>query len=310
MTTKYGSHGTRRSAACLTLIALLTSMMLIAGCAPSPALLASPYDLVAQDAATVSADVRRAIDKLILDANKVAAEQDGKVYVNLKEFERVLIFVPGSERGPDEEDPGVTISGNVTPPENAVFEKWTDTFALAQELTYRYSYVEALAIERHLSPPYFTAEIKLLIKSTQRWAHGGKPQDIPDTPTGFVLLPYHSSSRFGFSGPGRFHHLPAPYPPPGKVVTPSLTIDAISRLALDYLAKGPPKKSKHAVIAQMAYDHLKSRWYLRDVKKDDGFPEPKDLYWSHGLKGDRSRYIYRPSQIQRRKPDDKTATEE
>jgi len=190
-----------------------------------------------------------------------------------------------------------------------VFEKWTDAFALAQELTYRYSYVETLAIEQHLSPPYFTAKVKVLLKSTQRWAYAGKPQDIPDTPAGFVLLPYHSSPRFGFSLPSRFHHLPAPYPSAGKVVTPSLTIGAISRLALGYLDNRPPKKSKHAVIAQMAYDHLKSRWYLWDVKKDDGFPESKDLYWSHGLKGDRARYIFRPNQIRRRKPDDKTVME-
>lgn len=229
------------------------------------------------------------------------------MYVNLKEFERAIVFVPAPAVDSIEEHPSLTMYRAVTLPEGAVVQKWTDQFALAQELTYRYSYVKTLAIERHLKPPYFTAKVKVLIKSTQRWAYGGKPQDIPDTPAGFIL--WKPSPRSGFGGWGCSGRLPPPNLPAGKVVTPSLTIGAISRLALDYLRNRPQKKTEHAVIAEMAYDHLKGRWYLGVTRRENGFPEPESLSWSYGLKGKQTDYVLDPSHIRSRKPDDKTETE-
>ena len=296
MTTKYSSQAKRWSTAGLALIALLTSMAMIAGCA------ASPYDLVEQDAATISADVRQAIDKLITDANDIASAQDGKVYVDVKEFAREIFFVPA---------PGIPFSilRSHTVPKNAVLKEWTDRFALAQELSHRYSYVETLEIDRQIHPPYFTAKVKVLLKASHRWAYAGKPKGIPTAPDGYVAWSYHGP-RMGMYGTGGCSgRLPAPTTPAGKMITPSLPIDAISKSALDSLGQSPPKESEHVVVANMAYDHLKKCWYLKYVTRKS-FPRPEWLHWRHGLGEDKYGYVLSPGEIRRRKSNRKPAPKE
>jgi len=263
-------------------------MAVIAGCA------ASPYDLAERDAATVSADIRRAIDKYIRDANDIASSKDGKTYVDVDEFERVIVFVPV----PDPGQPSYLFWHNVR--ENAVLRKWKDRFALAQELSYRYSYVKILESYQHFSPPYFTAKVKLLLKAISRQAYGGKPKGIPSAPDGYIVWEY--GPRSGMYGAGGWvDHLPAPEKPPGKVVTPSLTIDPISQSALDSLRETSPRESEYAIIARMAYDHHKKRWKLDGARVEDEFSVPEWLSWSHGLEGEHAAHVLKPDTIRRLK---------
>ena len=178
----------------------MTAIALLVGCNPSP------YDLAERNDVKISADVRQAIDKYIKDANNIAAEQNGKVYLDAKKFERVIAFIPGSPR---DLDPGVAItsyrpspSNLVTVPKNSVLKEWTDQFALAQEFSYRYSYVETLKIDRQISPPYFTAQVKVLLKISQRSAYAGKPKDIPTAPDGRIAWQHGLVESLGFCGEG------------------------------------------------------------------------------------------------------------
>ena len=273
-------------------------MAMIAGCT------ASPYDLAEQDAATIQADIRQAIDKCINEANGVASAQDGKVYVNVKKFDRAIAFVPIPE--PEQQWSPLIIS--YTPPKNAVLKKWTDRFALAQELSYRYSYVKILESNRHFSPPYFTAKVKVLIKIISRHAYEGKPKDTPIAPDGYMV--WEPAQSYSLDGTGWLKALPAPSTPHGEEVTPSLAIDAISQSALDSLRKISPRESEYAIIARMAYDHSKKRWKLAGARNEKDFAEPEWLSWNHGLEGDRARYVLSPGEIRRRKSSRKPAPKE
>jgi hypothetical protein len=304
MTTQYGSYGTRRSAACLTPIALLTSMMLTTGCAPSP------YETGDQNVARISAGIRQAVDACITEANEIASAQDDKVYIDVKKYDRVIVFVPIPHLLPI---PGtITALSSLKPvivPKNAVVKGWTDHFALAQELSYRYSYVETLETKHHLSPPHFTAKITILLKTTHRWAYTGKPKGIPAGPDGYIAW-WAGSFWSNWHGTGEWSgHLPAPEIPPGKVVTQSLPIDTISQSALNSLRQSPPKKSEYAVAAQMAYDHHRKRWELQHVTIKN-FPGPKPLSWNHGLEGDNDHYVLTPDKIRFREPTSKPAPKE
>jgi len=286
-----------------TLAGLAVSLTTIAGCAPSP------YELAQRDGESVSADVRRAMDKLILDANEVAAERDGKVYVETKVFERAIIFTRTHHPCPN---PGtITVFSELEPvivPKVAVVREWTDRFALAQELSYRYSCLEPPEIERNLRPPYFTAKVAVLLKTSHRWAYAGRPRGIPTAPDGY-------SAWWACSCPsvwGRLvlwsGHLPDLETPPGKVLTPSLPIDAISQSALDSLRQSSPKESECAVTAEMAYDHHRKQWELRDATPK-GLPIPKRLSWGHGLEGEDDYCVLPKDKIRRGEPTSKPATE-
>jgi len=321
MLREYGSYRKRLSGAS-SLLASLLAVTTIAGCdtpispqespaaSTQPSQTASPYENAAQDSATASADLRQAIDKLIQDANKVAAERDGKVYVETKEFERAIVFTPIPHPPPN---PGTItalfVLKPVIVPKNAVVKEWTDHFALAQKLSYRYSYVETLEIERNLSPPYFTAKITILLKTNHRWAYIGKSGGIPTAPDGYFAW-WAGSFPSGMYGITRWSgHLPALETPPGKVVTPPLPIDTIGQSAFNSLRQSSPKKNEYAVAAEMAYDHHRKQWELRRATARS-FPAPKRLAWSHGLEGDNDHCVLPPNKIRRKEPSSKPATEE
>jgi hypothetical protein len=275
-------------------------MATIAGCA------ASPYDLAERGAEMISADVRQAIDKLITDANDIASAQDGKVYVDVKKFARVMVFVPDSESGRPREP---LLQSSAPVPRNAVLKEWTDWFALAQELSYRYSYIDILESEQHLSPPYFTAKVKVLLRVTRRWAYGGKPKDLPVAPDGYIAWwPFKLQDGYGYGPSPGF--LPAPGRPYGKVATQPLPIDTISQSALASLRQSPPQESDHVVVAHMVYDHHKKRWELRKATTERDFPRPEWLRWSHGLKGEKRRDVFAPDDIRCSKPDGNPAPKE
>ncbi len=285
MMTEHGSHGRLW----LAMAVLLISMAVSAGCTTPPA---SPYDLAETNAITISADIRLAIDKSIKDANKIASTQDGKTYIDVDEFDRVLVFVPITE--PELRQRHFCYMKTL--PENALVKKWTDRFALAQQFSYRYSYVRILESTRHFSSPHFTAKVEVLIKATSHRAYGGMPTDIPSTPNDHMI--WWPGRRSGFGGlRGMIDHLPAPTRPPGKIVTPSLAIDTISQSALDALRKSTPKTIKHTVIAHMSYDRSKKQWKLDSAMQKGDFPEPEWLEWSHGLVGKNADYVLKPDAL-------------
>jgi len=278
-------------------------MTMIAGCA------LSPYDLVERDAEMVSADVRRALDELIRNANKTAAKRDGKAYVDVQEFDRVIAFVPAPKpRAPGDPEEIPSVSYNV--PKHAVLKKWTDRFALAQELSYRFSCGEILDVDRHLSPPYFTAKVKVLLKASHRWAYGGKPKDAPPAPEGCIVWKRSGMIGWGFSEQKTWlGSLPIPGVPDGKADTPSPVTDSIVQSALDSLLQTSPKENEHVVYADMAYDHLKKGWHVRSATTEKGFTHPKYLFWWHGV-GDRGRYVLKPVDVRRDETGDEPATKE
>lgn len=308
-------------------------MAVIAGCARSP------YDVAQRDTAAISADIRQAIGEHIARANRQAAARDGKVYVDVKQFKRMVAFVPVPARRPAVEDeveePASAIDDilggddpqpvrrrlniprsaraipvedsivavNRVPPPNAVLKRWTDRFALAQELSYRYAFGKIRKVARQYSgPPYFTAEVEVLIKATQRWAYGGKAKSIPKPPAGYVLWRRPDRSFWG-TGIGGGGSLPIPETPVGKVVTASQPVDPVVQSALDSLRQGPPKDSECVIVVRMAYDHQKNRWQVVRVTAGKNFPTPRWLSWEHGVEQTTVfRTVFRPEEIGRKQP--------
>ncbi|MBT3199621.1 MAG: hypothetical protein HN350_06865 [Phycisphaerales bacterium] len=289
-----------RSEAAAGLLVLLTAIW-FTGCD------ASPYDLAERRSAVVSSDVRQAVDKLITEANAIAVKQDGEVYLDVQEFERVIIFVPAP--APYTQNPGRTVHSarSVAVPENGIVKTWTDNFALAQELSYRYSFVEITQIEQHFSPPYFTAKFKVQIKASHRCVYAGKPKDIPAAPIGYIVWNPHNCFIGGFAGPGGgwYGLLSPPKIPPGKVVESSMAIDGLAQSALNHLSTISHRKSEHVITLRLEYNHHKKRWYVAtNLLKS---PSPKYLPWSYGVDKDYTYTILKPSQIHPAKPNSKSA---
>lgn len=264
--------------------------LLLAGCATNP------LERAERDRQWLAAQVLPLAKKEIGLANAEAAELDGKTFVELQEYERMVVFVPYDwsewEELPDGGKRWKTFkTGEV--PEGAVAHHWTDRFALAQQYRYHYRLTDDPLIVRRgpsLDAPY-EAVVPVAIEVEHCHRIAGRVQSIPEAPEG---MKHWRRSRGGggyFFGIGCNRR--SVLPQIGAVGRPATEVD-------DALATEAVAALEHVDLQQanasleLCYVYSDGQWRAESPSLPDGLPRPQSLDWDMGLPEDHRQYIMRP----------------
>lgn len=297
MDTRAESRATLQPRALPRSTLLLGSMVVIAGCA------SSSYD-VAKWHEIVTADIEEVVEELVEKTNGDARAQDAQVFVTVEEFARAMVFFPGEESPEPDPGPILVDVSEVVLPEDAVIREWTDRFALAQELAYRYSDFRILDVTLQFSPPFFAAEVELVLESLRRAAFAGEPAPLPSPPEGHVAWRPRRTLRVAGRGSSSSDGLPVPVTPPGEAFSPPSSLDPLIQTALGSLRHQPYEKSESQIIVELQYDPLEETWELSGYRLGDGFPSPTQLSRYHWSGSKRAEFVFDPVRIRRETPED------
>jgi len=257
-------------------------------------------------------DIRAAAEKLIVEANREAAKRDGVTYVDIKQFKRVVYFVPASMPLQEQKEPDVIVDGTFEPPpppDDAVAHEWTNRFALAQQFTYRYTLEKITDIRPVLKGELlFEAKAVFRMDYQKPSAKAGTPKRVPKPPRGMRLWsPKRPCLHFGFGiGDGKeWRHLPHPDVPPGERA--EKVTDPLARQAVAAMAKAKVEP-RHMLLEAAARCYRSrgvseadgeqtSKWSI--FLKSQNTPAPHYFSWYHGLPKSMNDAIY-PEDIRKR----------
>lgn len=247
-----------------------------------------------RDFARLSSDVLVAVRHLISDANESASDLDDQVFLQVAEYGRIVAFVPGTKPG----DKLITYDSALAQPlaEDAVTREWSDHFALAQCLRYRYANPSVQEIRKSPGPPYFVAVLSIERTEEHRSAITGEARPIPDAPSGHVAWrPSGRDLRAGGAqeAPMRPDALPSRTSLPGSPTSATSGLDPMARRAVQETLASTPSVSTSTIIVSLDYDHDTARWKL--LSTSGGAPTAVSLDWNHGLdESAQGVYVFRP----------------
>ncbi|MFT6715174.1 MAG: hypothetical protein ACJAVJ_002466 [Planctomycetota bacterium] len=290
------------------------------------------HKLAAEQDAMFERDILDAMETLVGNANQVAEQEDGKIYLGTQSLDRVVYVVPGDSLGetyPSEDwyalskepilrdVPGAEHAGFWRPglDEQAVVTQWTDTFLVAVEQLYRYQAPRVVSIEQRPTEPYLVGRVAISLSWSSRSAVSGIPGELPLEPEGYRY--WHPSGfaggRFGGRMGGR-KNLRAAYDanqpdvdfqleqvasPNGVLVTLDQSHDQLALGALEALSSVPMKEETKELTLDLMYSFKLNRWILRYPNTPPTLPS-QALPWLHGIESYGGIYIGRPAQLEQK----------
>ncbi len=271
----------------------------------------SPYEQAERDRQILEADARRAVEKEVAEANERAAKTNGITWVDVRDFRRVVFFVPKPKPKPKPEpwppidsdgmilpiipdyklsQPSKAFSPFYSPPDGATRHQWTDQYALAQRYIYHYT-LEEIADVRHgpdLDHPY-VATVRVRIKVEHQKAIAADAKPVPKPPAGMKRWKPAIGLARGFWG-CRGAHLPNVFVPgePSTEVT-----DPLGKRAVSLLKTASIEKRTVILRLTVTFSPQKGTWSV-SCEAARKFPHPAGLTWEHGVPEELG--IFEPSQ--------------
>ena len=268
----------------------LLCVMLVGGCARS----LSPYERAERDRRILDADIRRAVEMEIAEANERAAKTNDVTWVDVKSFDRVVFFVPKPKPRPPADSgeieppviPDAPIRSRVRgffPPIGAPRRQWTDRYALAQRYAYHYAIDKVTEIrpEADLDHPYAaTVTVRMTVEHARAIAADAKP--VPQPPQGMMRwkpTPASIGIATGFFGGVRAPVLPDVVVPgrPSAEATGPLAAEAVS------LLRRAEHQRRTVILKLTAKYSLRSKqWSLTMLARSQSW-SPAALGWDYGV---------------------------
>ncbi len=239
----------------------------------------SVYQRMALDAERIEADAKPLIEKLVAEANAEGASRKGQVWVNEGQYDRMVVFVPAEDGGSSNgriRDMEIERTGDREVPAGAVMSKWTDRFALAQEYSYEYSFLEFKDGFSSLIPLRLEVLAILDFKEHQRRTIAGVPKPLPKIPDRFAVWqkPFLLTARGGPRTKSDIDPFRRPSCP--GVLAHEANRSPLVGEALKALELAPLKTHSSRATATLRYDFDKGAWTMKSLAFDShrGAPEP------------------------------------
>ena len=282
----------------------------------------------AEQEAMFKRDIMDAMQTLVENANRVAEQEDGKVYLRTQALERVVYFVPGESLGdqyPKEDwyslsdgvilkdvDPE-TYAGSWKPKveEQAISTRWTDEYIVASEQEYRYSEPTTVSIKQRLYEPYLVATVRVTFQWSMRWSVSGVTATLPLEPEGYrywhpdLFAIGHLGGRMGGRRNLRAAYSPGVLdvdfqlepvvPPDGVLLTQHQKLDPLASDAIEALGAKAMREQAKELTLYLKYSFGLKRWVLDSPHIPPTIPVPA-LPWTHGSKSYDGIYVGRPDQ--------------
>ncbi len=231
------------------------------------------------------------IDPLILRANAEGASRCSQVFLSEKQFSRALVFVPIPDDGFEVSEirDMVLAGGPINLPGDAVVRKWTDYYALAQEISFEYTSYRIVEVIEQDVEPYFSARVKLKLRAERRDAQENETQQIPVAPEGMTAWrePRVLEGRGWRANNKKWAvRLPTPTSLPGTLVKNLETHTSLGKSAVESLLQGKPKTELYQVEVRFEYVNEGQGWQLMQGLVAGSLPLPKHLRWEQGLPKD------------------------
>lgn len=281
-----------------TITSLIVSCLIIAAGCASPGGPVSTYDISDQRLhawdewrQTLVADAVAALQPYVDSANRDLSQFEGVIYVDVKEYERVVYFQPvqGAEWQEREFDyftfPGPVIKD--IPERVKASPIWTDRFALAHEFTGRCEISEAKLskIDLDSSEP-FEVTVLLEVSTVQRNVIASDTKPIPHPPAGYTYWRTDPREAIGLGGVNRLAFPRLSPRLPGAIHSEESQHDDLANEAAQLLAEKKYYNATRKATVVLSYSIEDAQW--RPVVRPE--TEPPDFYirqlrgWRQGLR--------------------------
>ncbi len=265
----------------------------------------SPYDAARRErakgrnwAATLIADATAVLQPLIDEANEELNALDRVIYVDEREFERVVFFLERADGRCPEDSLGGDIDyvdGRwvaLVAPTETIRAEWSDRFALAQVFSCQAEIVGAeLTKIDFTSPEPFEVGFEVKVTGRRRHAIAGKPSPVPQPPGSYTYWrPMHGGGGI-FRRPIPFHmRLPKMPGAPHHAGQTELGYEAVKMLA-----DVTPSMVGYTGTAILRYSTEEDKWAIAASEDTVAIDiSAESLSWYHGIDEEYRGCVYAP----------------